>query len=77
MCNIDICVGGLVLICDPSRIKELDIVDAVHPSADDRVQSVTVRYVLLQKNSEGEEVVKNITVKRSIQRLALILPVEE
>ena len=74
------CVGDLVLICDPSPIKakyKLAIVDAVHPSADNRVRSATVRYVLLQKNHKGEDVVKNITVKRSIQRLALILPVEE
>ena len=45
--------------------------------ADGHVRSVTVRYVLLQKNNKGEDVVKNITVKRSVQRLALILPVEE
>ena len=41
------------------------------------MRSVTVRYVLLQKNNKGEDVVKNITVKRSIQKLAIILPVEE
>ena len=76
----NVCVGDLVSVCDPSPIKakyKLAIVDAVHPSADNRVRSVTVRYVLLHKNSKGEDVVKNITVKRSVQRLALILPVEE
>ena len=36
-----------------------------------------LRYVLLQKNPRGEDVVKNISVKRSVQRLSLILPVEE
>ena len=76
----DVCVGDLVLICNSSPIKakyKMGVVDAVHPSADGHVRSVTVRYVLLQKNNKGEDVVKNITVKRSIQKLALILPVEE
>ena len=76
----DVCVGDLVLICDSSPIKakyKLSVVDAVHPSADGHVRSATVRYVLLQKNNKGEDVVQNINVKRSVQKLALILPVEE
>ena len=76
----NVCVRDLVMICESSPIKskyKLGIVDAVHVSDDGHVRSATVRYVLLQKNSKGEDVVKNITVKRSIQRLALILPVEE
>lgn len=73
-------VGDLVLICESSVIKakyKLGIVDAVHPSDDGQVRSATIRYVLLQTNGKGEEVRKNITVKRSVQRLAMILPVEE
>ena len=73
-------VGDLVMIGESSPIKakyKLGVVDAVHPSEDGVVRSATVRYVLLQKNNAGRDVVKNITVKRSVQRLALILPVEE
>ena len=73
-------VGDLVMISDSSPIKakyKLGVVDAVQASDDGHVRSVTLRYVLLQKNNNGEDVVKNITVKRSVQRLALILPVEE
>ena len=73
-------IGDVVLICESSPIKakyKLGIVDAVHLSVDGHVRSATVRYVLLQKNNKGEDMVRNITVKRSVQRLALILPVEE
>ena len=73
-------VGDLVMIVDTSPIKakyKLGVVDTVHTSDDGHVRSATVRYVLLQKNNNGEDVVKNVTVKRSVQRLALILPVEE
>ena len=68
------------MISESSPIKakyKLGVVDAVHPSEDGAVRSATVRYVLLQKNNNGKDVVKNITVKRSVQRLSLILPVEE
>ena len=73
-------VGDLVMIVSSSPIKahyKLGVVDVVHPSNDGFVRSVTIRYVLLQKNPRGEDKVKNIHVKRSVQRLSLILPVEE
>ena len=76
----NLCVGDLVRICEPSKLKanyKLGIVDAVTVSADGIVRSAIIRYVLLQKNSKGEDVVRVIRVSRSVQRLVLILPVEE
>ena len=76
----NLCIGDLVMIHESSPIKakyKLGIVDDVHSSTDGCVRSVTVRYVLVQKNPRGEDKVRNIRVKRSVQRLSLILPVEE
>ena len=76
----NLCVGDLVMIADCSPIKakyKLSLVHDVHQSDDGIIRSATIRYVLLQKNAKGEECVKNIHVKRSVQRLVLILPVEE
>ena len=68
------------MICDSSPIKakyKLGLVEMVHRSKDGIVRSATIHYVLLQKNARGEDKVQHICVKRSIQRLVLILPVEE
>ena len=68
------------MICEASPIKakyKMGLVDVVHPSADGRVRSVSVSYVLVQKKSDGEYATQRIRVKRSVQRLSLILPVEE
>ena len=76
----NLCTGDLVMICDSSPIKskyKLGIVEIVYPSKDGFVRSVSVRYVNIQKNSSGKDVITNISVKRSVQRLVLILPVEE
>ena len=51
--------------------------DSVTVSADTIVRSVAVRYVLLQKNSKGDMNTRIIRVSRSVQRLVLIMPVEE
>ena len=67
----NLCVGDVVMICEPSPIKanyKLAIVEAVDVSKDNCVRSATVRY------SKGS---RRITVQRSVQRLVLILPVEE
>ena len=72
--------GDLIMICEQSTIKskyKLGIVDTVHTSDDGRVRSVTIRYVNVQKNSNGDGKVSVVYVKRSVQRLVLILPVEE
>ena len=76
----NLCVGDLVLICEPSKLKakyELSVVDSVVLSSDNIVRSAVVRYVLLQKNSKGDVNTRIIRVSRSVQRLVLILPVEE
>ena len=56
---------------------KLGIVDSVTASADAIVRSAVIRYVLLQKNPKGVSNVRVIRVSRSVQRLVLILPVEE
>ena len=71
----NLCVGDLVMLCDPSPIKaryRLAIVEDVKVSADNCVRSATVRYGKV----DGDRC-RRITVQRSVQRLALILPVEE
>ena len=68
------------MICESSPIKakyKMALVDDVHPSADGRIRTATVSYVLVQKNSRGELTTQRIRVKRSVQRLSLIMPVEE
>ena len=71
----NLCVGDVVMICETSHIKakyKLAIVEAVHISRDGRVRSATLRYSIIN----GEQC-RRITVKRSVQRLVLIFPVEE
>ena len=68
-------VGDVVMIADASKIKakyKLGVIDSVKVSRDEFVRSVVVRYVLVQNNR-----IQNILVTRSVQRLILILPVEE
>ena len=71
----NLCVGDVVMICETSHIKakyKLAIVEAVHTSRDGQVRSATLRYSIIN----GEQC-RRITVKRSVQRLVLIFPVEE
>ena len=68
-------VGDVVMICEPSQIKakyKLAIVETVHTSNDGCVRSATLRY----SNIKGERCTRT-TVKRSVQRLVLIIPIEE
>ena len=68
-------VGDLVMICEPSRIKakyKLAIVEAVHVSSDGCVRSATLRYSNVKKDGWV-----SVRVERSVQRLVLLLPVEE
>jgi hypothetical protein len=63
------------MICETSPIKakyKLAIVEAVHTSNDGSVRSATVRYTVV--NGQRSTIIR---VKRSVQRLVLILPVEE
>ena len=76
----NLCKGDVVMICGDSKIKakyKLGVVDDVIVSADDVVRSATVRYVNIRKNAKGVDQVTHICVNRSVQRLSLILPVEE
>ena len=68
-------VDDVVMICDSSPIKakyKLAIVEQVHTSDDGAVRSATVRYTNVHSERSS-----SVRVKRSVQRLVLILPVEE
>ena len=74
--------GDIVLLHDKSPIKgtyQLGIVESIKEGMDQLVRSCRVSYVIpsikdkLHQYSGG----KRITVSRSIQRLTLLLPVEE
>ena len=70
-------IGDLVMIADLSKIKskyKLAIVDEVKVSTDGCVRSAVVRYYIQRGGSEKWTPEK---VTRSVQRLILILPVEE
>ena len=73
-------IGDLVMICEASKIKskyKMGVVDAVKESRDGVVRSATVRYCNIQSNSKGDDKVTTVRVIRSVQRLVLIMPVEE
>ena len=70
-------IGDLVMIADSSKIKgkhKLGIVVATKVSDDGLVRSVTVRY-FVRKDDPGPWSAEQ--VEQSVQRLSLILPVEE
>ena len=63
------------MIAESSPLKakyKLAIVEQVHTSDDGLVRSATVRYTNIRGDSWT-----HIRVKRSVQRLVLIMPVEE
>ena len=73
-------VGDLVNICETSKVKlkyKMGVIDSVKLSDDGVVRSATVRYCNIQKNPKGEDKVSTVRVTRSVQRLILIMPVEE
>ena len=76
----NVCVGDLVMICEDSKVKakyKMGVVDNVKYSSDNVVRSATVRYCNIQHNPKGDDEVTTMRVERSIQRLVLIMPVEE
>ncbi len=76
----NLCAGDLVMICETSKVKskyKMGVVDSVKQSADGVVRSATVRYCNVQQNPKGEDKVSTVHVTRSVQRLVLIMPVEE
>ena len=73
-------VGDVVMICDSSKLKakyKLGVVDTVNTSKDGYVRSAIVQYSLIQKAPSGADRVTKVYVSRSVQRLVMILPVEE
>ena len=73
-------LNDVVMICEPTKVKakyRLAIVDDIKTSDDGCVRSATVRYSSIRTSPRGKEIVQVIRVKRSVQRLCLILPVEE
>ena len=55
----------------------MGVVETVVTSNDGFVRSVTVPYVLVQSTPKVDFKTTTIRVQRSVQRLVLILPVEE
>ena len=71
-------VNDVVMICEPTKIKakyRLGIIDAVKVSNDGCVRSATIRYTSVPTQDKNSA--RTIRVQRSVQRLCLILPVEE
>ena len=72
----NLCINDVVLICHSTAIKgkyRLAVVEEVKVSDDGCVRSVLLRYAVVTKDNKS----RVVRVRRSVQRLALILPVEE
>ena len=68
------------MIADASKLKckyKLGVVEDTHPSHDGCVRSATLRYCNVDKDQRGKDVVSTVRVKRSVQRLVLIMPVAD
>ena len=73
-------VKDVVMICEKTKVKgkyRLAIVDDVKVSRDGNVRSAVVRYTSIRRSPQGKETQQSIQVHRSVQRLSVILPVEE
>ena len=75
-------VGDIVLVADSNVMRgeyRLARVSAVHPSKDGLVRRVTIEYVVYKSITKDMKLVdgRASTLERSVQRLALIIPVEE
>ena len=72
--------GDLVMICETSPVKmryKLAVVENATESADGVVRSALIRYCNIVENPKDEDKVTIVRVTRSVQRLVLIMPVEE
>ena len=68
------------MIADSSKLKskyKLGVVEDTHVSRDGIVRSATLRYCNVDKDQRGMDVATTVHVKRSVQRLVLIMPIEE
>ena len=75
-------VGDIVLVADSNTVRgeyRLARVSSVHPSVDGIVRKVSVEYVIYKTVSKKFELIDGriTSVPRSVQRLSLIIPVEE
>ena len=74
--------GDIVLVADQNTVRgeyRLAMVGDVHPSRDGLVRRVDIEYVIYKSMTKDFQLVdgKLHSVPRSVQRLALIIPVEE
>ena len=70
----------VVLICEKTKVKakyRLAIVDQVKFSSDGNVRSATLPYTSIRTSPRGKDICQTVRVERSVQRLCVILPVEE
>ena len=68
------------MIAESTKLKSkyrLAVVDDVKENSNGVVRSATVRYCIVEKNPRGVDKVSTMRVERSVQRLVLIMPVEE
>ena len=68
------------MICQKTKVEgkyRLAIVNDVKVSQDGNVQSAVVCYTFIRRSPQGKETQQSIQVHRSVQRLSVILPVEE
>ena len=68
------------MICESSQIKakyKMGVVDDVTTNRGGVVRSALIRYCVVENNPNGEDHVTTTWVKRSVQRLVLVMPVEE
>ena len=75
----NLCVGDVVMIAEPTKMKaryKLAVVEEVKVSRDGFVRSAILRYNNITSVMNNKRAVP-VRVSRSVQRLILILPVEE
>ena len=56
---------------------KMGVVDDVTENRQGVVRSAVIRYCVVEKNPRGDDIVTTTRVKRSVQRLVLVMPVEE
>ena len=76
-------VGDIVLICDKGKMKgkyKMGVVDSIGVGRDGHVRNAVIRYNIprnMQNIPELYEGNREVKVHRSVQKLSLVLPVEE
>ena len=73
-------IGDVVMICESSKVKamyKMGVVDDVTTNRSGVVRAATVRYCNVERNPRGDDIVTTVSVTRAVQRLVLIMPVEE